>query len=59
MTLNSLSLRLLLSSILWSIIALLVAGFLLSTLYQQSVERGFDQRLNVYLMVLASGGIRW
>ncbi len=54
MTLNSLSLRLLLSSILWSIIALLVAGFLLSTLYQQSVERGFDERLNVYLKILVA-----
>lgn len=54
MTLNSLALRLLLSSVLWSVLALLVAGFLLSTLYQQSVERGFDQRLNVYLKILVA-----
>lgn len=54
MTLNSLALRLLLSSVLWSILALVVAGVLLTGLYQQSVERGFDQRLNVYLKILVA-----
>ncbi|MEP3673425.1 MAG: ATP-binding protein [Hyphomicrobiales bacterium] len=54
MTFNSLALRLLFSSILWSILALVVAGVLLSGLYQQSVERGFDQRLNVYLKILVA-----
>ncbi|MBA4783833.1 MAG: GHKL domain-containing protein [Rhizobiales bacterium] len=54
MTFNSLALRLLVSSVLWSILALVVAGVLLSGLYQQSVERGFDQRLNVYLKILVA-----
>lgn len=54
MTFNSLALRLLFSSIVWSILALIVAGVLLSGLYQQSVERGFDQRLNVYLKILVA-----
>ncbi|MEO1067036.1 MAG: ATP-binding protein [Pseudomonadota bacterium] len=51
---NSLALRLLLSSVLWSLLGLVVAGFLLSGLYQQSVERGFDERLNVYLKILVA-----
>lgn len=54
MNFNSLAIRLLFSSIVWSILALLVAGVLLSGLYQQSVERGFDQRLNVYLKIIVS-----
>jgi len=54
MTFNSLALRLLFSSIVWSILALVVAGVLLSGLYQQNVERGFDQRLNVYLKTLVA-----
>lgn len=54
MTLNSLALRLLLSSVIWSVLALIVAGVLLSALYQHSVERGFDQRLNVYLKILVA-----
>lgn len=54
MTFNSLALRLLVSSVVWSILALVVAGVLLSGLYQESVERGFDQRLNVYLKILVA-----
>ena len=54
MTFNSLALRLLFSSIVWSILALIVTGFLLSALYQQSVERDFDQRLNVYLKIIVA-----
>lgn len=52
MNFNSLAFRLLFSSIVWSMLALVVTGFLLSRLYQQSVERDFDQRLNVYLKII-------
>ncbi|MDQ0315129.1 ATP-binding protein [Amorphus orientalis] len=57
---RSLARRLLLISAIWSALALLVAGVILVALYRQSVERGFDERLDVYLKTivaeLASGG---
>jgi signal transduction histidine kinase len=52
MRLNSLALRLIVAATLWSAVALLVAGLILTSLYRQSVERAFDQRLNVYLRTL-------
>ncbi len=50
----SLALRLLLSSALWSAGVLVIAGFALSSYYQSLIERGFDQRLNVYLKALVA-----
>src|SRR5687768_16516025 len=49
---NSLASRLLLSAALWTAAVLTVAGFALSSYYQGLVERGFDQRLHVYLKAL-------
>jgi signal transduction histidine kinase len=49
---NSLASRLLLSAALWTATVLIVAGFALSSYYQGLVERGFDQRLHVYLKAL-------
>jgi len=49
---RSLSTRLFLAAAIWSAIALIVAGVILTTLYQNSVERAFDERLNVYLKTL-------
>jgi signal transduction histidine kinase len=48
----SLASRLLLSATLWTAAVLTVAGFALSSYYQNLVERGFDQRLHVYLKAL-------
>src|SRR5215475_7557860 len=52
MRLNSLAVRLIVAASLWSAVALLAAGLILTSLYRQSVERAFDQRLNVYLGTL-------
>jgi signal transduction histidine kinase len=49
---NSLALRLFLSATVWTVVILLVTGFALSGLYRDSVERGFDRRLGVYLKTL-------
>lgn len=49
---NSLAFRLIASAALWSAVALLVAGVILSSLYSRTVERGFDERLSVYLRTL-------
>lgn len=49
---NSLALRLFLSATVWAVLILLVTGFALSGLYRNSVERGFDRRLGVYLKTL-------
>ena len=49
---NSLALRLFLSATVWTVLILLVTGFALSGLYRNSVERGFDRRLGVYLKTL-------
>src|SRR5262245_24924871 len=49
---RSLASRLLLSAALWTATVLTVAGFALSSYYQNLVERGFDQRLHVYLKAL-------
>ena len=52
MRLNSLAARLIAAATLWSVAALIVAGLILTHLYRQSVEKGFDERLNVYLQTL-------
>ncbi len=49
---NSLSFRLIAAASLWSAVALLVAGLILTSLYSSTVERGFDERLSVYLRTL-------
>ena len=49
---NSLALRLFLSATAWTVIILLITGFVLSGLYRQAVERAFDRRLGVYLKTL-------
>ena len=49
---NSLALRLFLSATVWTVLILLVTGFVLSSLYRHAVERAFDRRLGVYLKTL-------
>ncbi len=49
---NSLALRLCLSATVWTVVILLVTGFVLSGLYRDAVERAFDRRLGVYLKTL-------
>ncbi|MFZ3034353.1 MAG: ATP-binding protein [Parvibaculum sp.] len=46
---DSLAFRLVAGAALWSSIALLVGGILLSSIFRQSVERSFDARLDVLL----------
>lgn len=52
MRVRSLSSRLFFTAAFWSTIALVVAGFVLTALYQTSVEKAFDERLGVYLKTL-------
>ena len=49
---NSLALRLFVSATMWTVVILLVTGYVLSGLYRNSVERAFDRRLGVYLKTL-------
>src|SRR5262245_6122075 len=49
---SSLALRLFFSAAAWTVVMLVVAGIVLSSLYRASVERAFDRRLNVYLRTL-------
>jgi signal transduction histidine kinase len=49
---NSLAFRLIAAASLWSAVALLAAGLILTSLYSRTVERGFDERLSVYLRTL-------
>ena len=49
---KSLAFRLVISSAVWSLIVLAVAGFLLTQLFRTSVERNFDARLGSFLDVL-------
>jgi signal transduction histidine kinase len=51
---NSLALRLFLSATIWTVVILIVTGVALSSIYRQSVERGFDRRLAVYLKTLVA-----
>ena len=45
---NSLAFRLIVAASLWSVVALLVAGLIVTALYRQNAERGLDERLGVY-----------
>ena len=51
---NSLALRLFLSATAWTVVILLLTGIVLSSIYRQAVERGFDRRLGVYLRTLVA-----
>lgn len=46
---SSLTTRLLISAGVWSVIVLVATGIVLSSLYRASVERAFDDRLDVYI----------
>ena len=52
MRVNSLATRLFVSATAWVVLILLVTGIALSAVYQRSVERTFDRRLNFYLRTL-------
>ena len=49
---NSLAFRLIASAALWSALALIAAGLILTSLYRQNAESAFDDRLAVYLKTL-------
>ncbi len=49
---NSLATRLFVSATAWVVAILLITGIALSSLYNRSVERAFDRRLNFYLRTL-------
>lgn len=49
---NSLSFRLITGAALWTGAAIIVAGIVLTSLYRQTVERTFDERLDIYLDTL-------
>src|SRR3954447_14156017 len=51
---RSIAIRLAASALSWSFLILLVAGLILSALYRETTERGFDARLLVYATDLAS-----
>src|SRR5215510_16064203 len=51
---SSLALRLFFSAAAWTVVMLVVAGVVLSSLYRSAVERAFDRRLNVYLRTLVA-----
>ncbi len=51
----SIAVRLFSSAALWTTATLLIGGVTLSSYYTRSVERGFDQRLHVYLKTLVAG----
>lgn len=52
MRVKSLATRLFVSATAWVVLILLVTGIALSAVYQRSVERAFDRRLNFYLRTL-------
>lgn len=49
MRLNSLAFRLILSAAVWTAIAIVAAGLILTSLYQRTAERTFDENLDNYL----------
>lgn len=49
---RSLAVRLIVGAAVWSIIALAAGGFVLSSVFRDSVVRSFDAQLNVYLEAL-------
>ncbi|MDA0339592.1 MAG: sensor histidine kinase, partial [Proteobacteria bacterium] len=52
---SSLTFRLIVSAGLWTFVALVAGGILLSVLFQGTVERNFDARLDVLLESLIVG----
>lgn len=55
MRLDSLAGRLIAAAALWSVVALVAAGLILTSLYRTTVENAFDERLNVYFGTLIGG----
>ncbi len=51
---KSLAFRLFVSAAVWSVIALAIAGLILTELYRRSVERAFDERLDVYVKTIVA-----
>jgi signal transduction histidine kinase len=51
---RSIAQRLFISAIGWSVLLLLVAGLIFSTLYTRTAEQALDQRLNVYMRALVA-----
>src|SRR5512146_376009 len=51
---SSLAFRLFLSATAWTVVILMIAAVILSSLYRQAVERSFDRRLGVYLRTLVA-----
>ena len=49
---NSLATRLFVSATAWVVLILTITGIVLSSVYNHSVERAFDRRLNLYLRTL-------
>ncbi len=49
---NSLAFRLIAIAALWTALAVVAAGLILTSLYRQTVERTFDERLEEYLLTL-------
>ena len=52
MRLDSLAFRLFATALLWTVLALPVAGFIIHSLYRQEVEASFDERLKTLLLVV-------
>ncbi len=50
--LDSLAFRLVAGAAIWSVVALVAAGIILTSLYRSTVERAFDERVDVYLKTL-------
>ena len=51
---NSLALRLFVSATAWTVVILLITGYVQSSLYRDAVERSFDARLNSFLRTLVA-----
>lgn len=51
---QSIAIRLFVSSAALSLVILIIAGLVLSTIYRQTTERSFDERLHVYLKSLVA-----
>jgi len=49
---NSLALRLITAASLWSAVAILASGVIITSLYRSAAEQAFDDRLSVYLQTL-------
>ena len=52
MRLDSLAFRLFATALLWTLVALPVAGFIIYSLYRQEVETSFDDRIKTLLLVV-------